>query len=155
MLLYNVIEKTELFDFDYDFYDDSKKDEIEQMFISHYLMHEIASNTILEFKRKLEHTWKLKLKKYNKSFELINTNIDVLNNVDIDIENNQKFMDTPISEIVNLDDYMTTATINKGKNKGYSNITQVELINKYVKDLDNLYEKFLDEFYDLFMLVYN
>lgn len=58
-----------IFDFNYNFYDDSKKEQFQQDFINHFYFYEIGQETPFRFKHYLKVKFTEVLPKYNKIFE--------------------------------------------------------------------------------------
>ena len=73
MELWEVIETgVNLFDFEYNFWDTTKKTELEQAFFEHFKFHEIGSETIPRFKDRFKAKWLESIDKYSKMFEANN-----------------------------------------------------------------------------------
>lgn len=68
--LKDVVETHNIFDFRYDFYDESKKHEFEQRFIKHFYFREIGCETIDRFKFYLEDKFHTIFPYYNELFKL-------------------------------------------------------------------------------------
>lgn len=74
-----------LFDFPYNFYDDSEKVEFQKRFIRHFFMREIAFETFARFKLELMNVFQVELPTFNRLFELFNDESwKIKNNVDYD-----------------------------------------------------------------------
>lgn len=130
-----------LFDFKYDFYEESKKDQFEQKFIDYFYMREIEHETAEEFKHELRTKLNLIAPYYKQLYEteLKSKNIEFLLNKDLketfireiesDTEINSNFSnestgktkvetlsttnDTPQNKIDDLDKYISSASKDK------------------------------------------
>ena len=142
-----------LFDFNYEFYDNEKKSWIENLFISYYFDYEIGFETIQAFQNNLEIKWKILLLKYNKLFIANDEQINIFNTVKSEIKQKAVIQETPDSELSNTD-YASNITENTQTNNGYNNITEIELLDRYNTQLINIALKFIEEFTPLFMRVY-
>ena len=127
-----------LFDFKYDFYEESKKEQFEQKFIDYFYMREIEHATAEEFKHELRTKLNLIAPYYKQLYEteLKSKDINFMLNKDLKEEflievqnessgisttdgtsssqstgeNENKFFDSPQQRIINLDDYFTNVT---------------------------------------------
>lgn len=134
-----------LFD-NYDFYEESKKEEFEKKFFNRYLMREIYCESIYLFKRQLLGKLNEIMPYYKQVYEaeLKSKNIEFLLNKDLketferEIESNgnqssensskgsstnklrNKFYDTPQQEITDLNGYLTNVTNNDNENSDTS-----------------------------------
>ena len=130
-----------LFDFEYDFYEESKKEQFEQKFIDYFYMREIEHATAEEFKHELRTKLNLIAPYYKQLYEteLKSKNIEFLLNKDLketfirevesDTEINSNFSnestgktkvetlsttnDTPQNKIDDLDKYISSASKDK------------------------------------------
>lgn len=130
-----------LFDFEYDFYEESKKEQFEQKFIDYFYMREIEHETVEEFKHELRTKLNLIAPYYKQLYEteLKSKNIEFLLNKDLketfirevesDTEINSNFSnestgktkvetlsttnDTPQNKIDDLDKYISSASKDK------------------------------------------
>ena len=130
-----------LFDFKYDFYEESKKEQFEQKFIDYFYMREIEHETVEEFKHELRTKLNLIAPYYKQLYEteLKSKNIEFLLNKDLketfirevesDTEINSNFSnestgktkvetlsttnDTPQNKIDDLDKYISSASKDK------------------------------------------
>lgn len=130
-----------LFDFEYDFYEESKKEQFEQKFIDYFYMREIEHATSEEFKHELRTKLNLIAPYYKQLYEteLKSKNIEFLLNKDLketfirevesDTEINSNFSnestgktkvetlsttnDTPQNKIDDLDKYISSASKDK------------------------------------------
>ena len=130
-----------LFDFKYDFYDESKKEQFEQKFIDYFYMREIEHETVEEFKHELRTKLNLIAPYYKQLYEteLKSKNIEFLLNKDLketfirevesDTESLSNFNnesngktkvetlsttnDTPQNRIDDLDKYISSASKDK------------------------------------------
>lgn len=154
MELWEVIETgVNLFDFEYNFWDDTKKTELEQAFFEHFKFHEIGSETIPRFKDRLKAKWLESIDKYSKMFEAnnrIDKDIDILSNMNT--ETKVIFNDTPKGEVEFDDKHATNYT--KSFTKGYAGTTGIELLRNYNDNFIDVQEVFFNEFNSLFMQVY-
>ena len=130
-----------LFDFEYDFYEESKKEQFEQKFIDYFYMREIEHETVEEFKHELRTKLNLIAPYYKQLYEteLKSKNIEFLLNKDLketfirevesDTESLSNFNnesngktkvetlsttnDTPQNRIDDLDKYISSASKDK------------------------------------------
>ena len=130
-----------LFDFEYDFYEESKKEQFEQKFIAYFYMREIEHETVEEFKHELRTKLNLIAPYYKQLYEteLKSKNIEFLLNKDLketfirevesDTESLSNFNnesngkakvetlsttnDTPQNRIDDLDKYISSASKDK------------------------------------------
>ena len=134
-----------LFDFEYDFYEESKKEQFEQKFIDYFYMREIEHETVEEFKHELRTKLNLIAPYYKQLYEteLKSKNIEFLLNKDLketfirevesDTESLSNFNnesngktkvetlsttnDTPQNRIDDLDKYISSASKDKNTSK--------------------------------------
>ena len=134
-----------LFDFKYDFYEESKKEQFEQKFIDYFYMREIEHETVEEFKHELRTKLNLIAPYYKQLYEteLKSKNIEFLLNKDLketfirevesDTESLSNFNnesngkakvetlsttnDTPQNRIDDLDKYISSASKDKNTSK--------------------------------------
>ena len=137
-----------LFDFEYDFYEESKKEQFEQKFIDYFYMREIEHATAEEFKHELRTKLNLIAPYYKQLYEteLKSKNIEFLLNKDLketfirevesDTESLSNFNnesngkakvetlsttnDTPQNRIDDLDKYVSSASKDKNTSKASS-----------------------------------
>ena len=130
-----------LFDFEYDFYEESKKEQFEQKFIDYFYMREIEHETVEEFKHELRTKLNLIAPYYKQLYEteLKSKNIEFLLNKDLketfirevesDTESLSNFSnesngkakvetlsttnDTPQNKVDDLDKYISSASKDK------------------------------------------
>ena len=154
MQLNELIEKgVELFKFDYDFYDNDKKDKLQEDFIQHFYFHEIGSETIEKFCFRLKRKWLEVIEKYSNLFEAnerIKNDIDILANYKT--ESKVVFHDTPKGEITFDSEHATNFTTTN--TSGYMSTTASELLKNYNQNYINIQEEFFNEFSSLFMQIY-
>lgn len=81
--LRDVVENHEIFDFEYDFYDDSKRKKFEENFIRHFYFREIGQDTVDKFKLFLEDKMHTVFPYYNELFKTAAIEYSVLDNYDI------------------------------------------------------------------------
>lgn len=72
-----------LFDFDYTFYDETKKPEFEDRFLDYYRFHEIGVETVARFQHNLKVTFIEKLPYYNMLLETALYDYDIINNYNL------------------------------------------------------------------------
>lgn len=154
MELWEVIEDgVNLFDFDYSFWDVTKKQELEKNFVEHFKFHEIGSETIPRFKDRFKARWLETIDKYSKMFEAnsrIDRDVDILSNVNT--ETKIVFNDSP-KGVEEFDNSHAT-NFTKSYSKGYAGTTGIELLRNYNENFIDVQEKFFDEFNSLFMQIY-
>lgn len=130
-----------LFDFEYDFYEESKKEQFEQKFIDYFYMREIEHETVEEFKHELRTKLNLIAPYYKQLYEteLKSKNIEFLLNKDLketfirEIESDTESLsnfnnesngktkvetlstnnDTPQNRVDDLDKYISSASKDK------------------------------------------
>lgn len=154
MELWEVIESgIDLFDFNYNFWNDTKKKELQDSFIEHFKFHEIGSETIQRFKDRLKCRWLESIDKYSTLFEAnerLNNEVDVLSNVNT--ETTIIFNDSPKGEETFDKKHATNYTTTKSN--GYAGTTGIELLRNYNENFIDIQEKFFEEFNSLFMQVF-
>lgn len=152
--LWEIIEDgVNLFDFDYNFWDVTKKSELQNNFIEHFKFHEIGSETVQRFKDRFKCRWLEVIDKYSKMFETnarLNNDVDVLSNVNT--ETTIVFNDSPKGEETFDKNHATNFT--KTKSKGYAGTTGIELLKNYNENFIDVQEKFFNEFNSLFMQIF-
>lgn len=139
--------------FDYNFWNISKKEQLQQNWVKHFKFHEIGSETLDRFTDRVQCRWLEVIEKYSimlEANERLNNEIDVLSN--INMENSVVFNDAPKGEVIFDDKHATNFT--KSKTKGYTGTTGIELLKNYNENFIDIQEKFFNEFNNLFMQVY-
>lgn len=135
-----VENNVDIFDFDYPFYDEEKRNNFEKDFIEHFYFDEIGQETIARFKQRLKIKLNLIMPYWNKILEVDSLKQRILDNYDVtetytrDIENNSNmksdstnknlFSDTPITRTdLEQVDYYTNIGKNfsNGNTEGNSN----------------------------------
>ena len=83
--LYQMIieDKYELFDFEYPFFDESKRKDFEQQFIDYFLFYEIGQPTPQHFKHVLKSRLNLIMPYWNKILEADQLELRILDNYDV------------------------------------------------------------------------
>lgn len=99
--LRHVVENHKIFDFNYPFYDETKRADFERKFIRHFYFREIGAETIDRFMLYLEDKMNTVFPYYNELFNAANIEYSILNNY-------------------NLTEEFTTTRENKGKTRGIS-----------------------------------
>lgn len=152
--LWEIIEDgVNLFDFNYNLWDITKKSELQNNFIEHFKFHEIGSETIQRFKDRLKCRWLETIDKYSILFEAnerLNNEVDVLSNVNT--ETTIIFNDSPKG--VETFDKNHATNYTKTKSKGYAGTTGIELLKNYNENFIDVQEKFFNEFNSLFMQIF-
>ena len=92
-----------LFDFYYPIWDESKRGEFEEMFCRHFYKREIAFETVGLFKVYLQDVFQTEMPKFNKMFQLIESDFSLITDVDYS---------TTVDENV-FDEYNGTVTSNE------------------------------------------
>lgn len=142
-----------LFNFEYDFYDETKKATLQENFTNHFLFHEIGSETVDRFITRLGVRWKEVIGKYSTMFqanEEMIANNEVLTN--FKSESEIQFHDTPNGEVSVDNGNLTNVT--KTNSKGYAGTTGVQLLKDYNQNFVDIQEEFFKEFSSLFMQVF-
>ena len=142
-----------LFDFEYEFYDNAKKEVLQTNFVEHYKFHEMGSETPTRFISRLKTKWLEVIEKYSIMFETnerLKTEIDVLSN--FKTESKSIFNDTPKGEITFDDKHATNFTVSKSS--GFMGTTGIQLLKDYNQNFIDIQEEFFKEFSNLFMQVY-
>ena len=145
--LYKIEEiyGSKVFDFDYELYDNSLKEEFEKYFIEYFYFHEIGFETIGRFKKSLQNKLNNIAYKYREYYKtvLVAENYDFMTTKNMtyittrEIEGENKstskvnsttnanaeniFSATPKGNINNLEHYMTEGTIDRGSTTGTTN----------------------------------
>lgn len=131
--------------------------QLKTLFEQTYMYREIGVETIAKWLDLL------KYKVYDLSIKytpLFTAYADEYDNDDIyvnntgDYESEQKFYDTPQSQLVAGKDYLTTQTNNSGSEKRLTNMTKAEAREIYANKLRFLYHEFVKECKNLFMGVF-
>lgn len=152
--LYQMVDfGYDLFGFDYDFYDNAKKADLQDKFYEHFKFNEIGSETPERFLDRFKSRWLEVIPKYSKMFETnerLFGEIDILTNYST--ESQTSFNDTPKGEI-EFDNIHATA-ITKTKTKGYTGTTGVQLLKDFNQNFINILDEFFKEFQNLFMQIY-
>lgn len=142
-----------LFNFEYDFYDNDKKEKIQTNWFEHFKFYEIGSETIERFLDRMKTKWLEVVEKYSTMFEAnerIKNQIDILSNYNT--ESQVVFNDTPKGEVVFDEKHMTNYTVSK--TKGFMGTTGIQLLKDYNQNFIDIQEEFFKEFSNLFMQVY-
>lgn len=126
-----------IFDFEYPFYDETKRKDFETNFIENFLFDEIAHETPARFKKRLALRFRLIMPYWNKVFEANNLEQRILNNYDVEETftktsnnngtstnnntNKNLFSDTPTTKVdfENVD-YFSSITKDIGSNTNTS-----------------------------------
>lgn len=152
--LWEVIEAGyNIFNFDYNFYDEAKKQELQDKWFEHFKFHEIGSETVERFMDRLKSKWLLNIEKYSSMFEAnerIKNEIDILSNYNT--ESKVVFNDTPKGEIDFDNKHATNYTVSQ--TKGYTGTTGIQLLKDFNENNVNVYEEFFKEFSSLFMQIF-
>lgn len=111
------VGRKELFDFDYPFYDETKRTEFETRFIKHFYMREVGSEVIGLFKFRLEDYLNLNMPYWNKMFETEELNFPVFEDFDYTVTGN---------ESKDVNSQTGTDSIREGTSKRGQNITDNE-----------------------------
>lgn len=154
MTLEAVIKIANIFDFNYNLYDETKKKDLEQAFIDHYLFKEIGVETIGRFKHKLRERWILILPKYNKLWIANNKDVEIFSNNKGSSKRVSNFNDLPITPPTSKSDYPTTSTDEISSYSSLSGISEIEALSRYNELVSNITFQFLKEFISLFMSIY-
>ena len=123
-----------LFDFRYDFYDDNiyLKENFEQMFIDHYLFHEIGFDSVARFKHQLKSFLRIKMPYYKQLYAT------ELRCKDIDFMLNKDYTETYVKNISNNYTDNTDSILNGTNNNTYSqNLNETNINNSKTSALDN------------------
>ena len=145
--LYKIEELygTKIFDFEYELYDNSLKEEFEKYFLDYFYFYEIGFETVGRFKKMLQNKLNTLAYEYRQYYKtvLVTENHDFMstknithittrevegenktnNTVNVNATNNNEniFSATPKGKIENLEHYMTEGTIDRGNNTQTSN----------------------------------
>ena len=149
--LYKIVEGGNLFDFEYELYDNDCKEQFEKFFIEYFYFHEIGFETIGRFKKALQNKLNTIAYKYGELYktQLIqedydfmttkhliqktvrelegenttNTSNEMNSNSTSNSTNENIYSKTPKGSISNLEHYMTEGTIDKNNITGTSTDT--------------------------------
>lgn len=125
--LRQIINRTNIFDFNYKFVDDNTKKLLEKMFIDHYYFKEIGFETISRFKHYLKNVFNEKLEYYEMLIITSKIDYDILNNYDLK-ENYTK------NTVVNN---TTNYTSNNNINSENKSVTKNNTSNTSTNTLEN------------------
>ena len=142
-----------IFNFDYPFYDDDKKEQLQTNWVQHFKFHEIGSETVERFMDRMQTKWLEVIDKYSSMFEAnnrIKTDLDILSNQNT--ETRVVFNDTPKGEVEFDETHATNFTVSKSK--GYIGTTGIQLLKDFNTNFINIQEEFFKEFSSLFMQIY-
>lgn len=143
----------DLFNFDYDFYDDTKKEQLQTNWYNHFKFHEIGSETTERFLDRMKTKWLETIEKYSAMFEAnerVKNELDILTN--FNTESKTEFNETPSGEVDFDANHLTNYT--KSTTKGYSGTTGIQLLKDYNQNFIGIQEEFFKEFVSLFMQIY-
>lgn len=147
----------DIFDFEYTRTDASiaiVSDEVlEQGFIDRYYFSEIGFETLERFKHKLKTQWLESIGNFDKLLIAYNESVNVKSNVKTTQNNKITFNETPESALSSAD-YATTITDNDNDLGGYSNTTEIELLELYHDKIKDIQSEFYDGFSNLFMGIF-
>ena len=120
-----------IFDFNYEFYDNEKRPKFEQDFIRHFYFREIGSETIDRFKLHLQDVFATVFPYYNTLFDATRIEYDKLNNYNVTetheiTRNDNKKSDNVTSGVSQVFDEQSTDVTGNVKNTGSQNITDYE-----------------------------
>ena len=85
------VGRKQLFDFDYPFYDETKRAEFETKFINHFYLREIGSETMGSFKFNLDEYLNLNMPYWNKMFLSNLEEFPIFDDMDYTIDEKQKY----------------------------------------------------------------
>jgi hypothetical protein len=133
-----------LFDFDYPFYDNTKKPEFETRFIEHFRFYEIGVETVARFQHNLKVTFNEKLPYYNKILETSLYEYDIKNNYNLTetfTKTNSKLVKGNANQtgISNTDVTQDMTETNNKSNEVNSNIDRLDNsnIDKTANNINN------------------
>ena len=157
-----IIEVLEdnIFDFTYSRSNEAKaivSDEVlQQDFIDHYYLREIGQETTERFKHYFKVQWKESLLDFDKLLVAYNKEIDPLTNFGGTTEYTGISNDTPMNalDFGAESNHASFIQNNKSNNKGYSNKSQIELLEEYHDKLKDIETEFIESFDNLFMQVF-
>lgn len=160
MTLRKVVDEDEqnydLWDFDYDIGNDDRKKEFEDLFYEYYMHREIGFETVEKFLQRLKARMLMLAPHYKKIFKAYDRRLNVLSNEKSKSKQKTVFADTPDQDLGFDDDltYASSVGEEQSEGEGYTNITEVELLEKYREKLRDIMTEFIEEFDDLFMQLY-
>lgn len=128
------------------------------MFVGMYRFHEIAGETIPQFKLYIEDTFTVKKTYYQELINAYETKVNMLDGVVTTTESDDVTDNIELpNKVVDPDDidkYINNR--NKGKSNGkVTSNDNIDLKRRYMKLLRNVYEKFVLEFMPCFITLYN
>lgn len=151
-----IANNIKIFDFDY------KRDEkaqsiisnedLEQHFINHYALREIGHETIERWKHRLMTQWNESITNFDKLLIAYNMDINIMSNGIT--KSLQRFNNTPKSALDFGEQSKHASAITENENKGYSGLTEIELLEKYHDKIKDIESEFLDSFDNLFMQIF-
>lgn len=141
------------FNFQYPIFDETKRQEIEEMFIRFYYFREISEETIERWFFKFKTRVLDIINVYNKKWLAVKQEIEPFSNNGGESSSKTIFNDTPDSRLQN-EDYATNITENVTKTKSYTGVTQTDLLNNYLDGLRDITHEFINEFEDLFIKIF-
>lgn len=150
----------DIFDFEYTRSSDSQAivsdEDLEQGFINHFYFREIGFETLERFKHKIKTQWLESLGEFDKLLVAYNEDINVKSNVGTNTKSVSKYNDTPKNSL-DFGEQSTHATsITDGllKNTGYANMTEIELLDIYRRNIQDIQTNFYNSFDNLFMQIF-
>lgn len=144
------------FDFDYARDEESQKivsnEDLQQGFIDHFYFNEICCETYERWHHFLKTQWKESIREFDKRLKAYAHDIDPLSNFKSTTKGKVVFNDTPKSKLDAVD-YASTVTDNDNTVQGFSGVTEIELLDRYVRGLHDIQTEFYESFKNLFMLI--
>ena len=150
----------EIFDFDYPRNETAEQilsnEKLQQGFIDRYYFREVGFETLERFKHKLKTQWLESIENFDKLLVAYNENVNVKSNVSSEIENVSIYNDTPKSALDygEQSNHASSITNNKQKTKGYTGLTEIEMLELYHNNLRDIVSEYYDTFDNLFMQIF-
>lgn len=130
------IGRKQLFDFDYPFFDETKRKEFETKFIIHFYMREIGAETVGLFKLRLEDYLLLNMPYWNKMFESELKDFPIFEDMDYTVTEDEKKTDnTQTTRDVTADETRTQTKVVDGTEDRNRNTTDNTNENNFQRDI--------------------
>ena len=151
-----IAHEIPIFDFEYTRSADAQailsNEDLQQHFIDHYALREIGLETVERWKHRLMTQWRESIGNFDKLIIAYNNDINIMSNGAT--KSLQRFNNTPKSALDFGEQSQHATTITENDNKGYSGLTEIELLEKYHDKIKDIESEFLESFDNLFMQIF-